>query len=419
MAKDQSNVSPQLLYSCSLKSKKDEEFRAKEGTMYRWTGTHWQAVPVHELERDAVKFLAVNAPDKCSERTAASCAATAVLDAAPLDDPLPNLVPVQNGEIWLRDLSMRPHDKEHCLTYCLSCFFEPFATAPTFLEFLEAALPDDEVREYLQEFAGYTLLPDTRHQLACWLIGSGGNGKSTFAQIMQALHSKPVSMSLDGLDGFKLGGLVGASLVYCDETPARIDEQRLKTLISGDAIQVDRKYRDAITIRPTAKWIVSGNSLPAISDHSDGFWRRWIIVPFNVKPAAPRPLLAETIIDSELSGVLNWALDGLKRLLDRGSFPPLPEALQAAQHAGKRQSNSVAAWLEDVDLVEAEGRDGGFAKSTIYTAYAVWCGKNGMKAVSAIKFWERMRQAYPELIEFKRGERRTRCVNLLLPALDD
>jgi len=398
---------------CKMLNESGEQYKSRDGQMFTWCGTYWKIVPIGDLERVAIKFLSVTVPQKCSEKTAGSCAATAILNADPLDDPMPDLIPCSNGCVYLKTGELHPHKHDYCLTYCLDCEYQPDEGSPKFDAFLTEALLDDAVREFLQEFAGYTLLPDCRHQLACWLIGGGGNGKSTFAQTMQALHSNPVSMSLDGLDGFKLAGLAGASLVYCDETPARIDEQRLKTLISGDSVQIDRKYRDPITLRPTAKWIVSGNSLPAISDHSDGFWRRWIIVPFNTKPKAVQPLLAERIIDSELSGVLNWALEGLRRLLDRGAFPPLPEGLKTSQDDGKRQSNSVAGWMEDVEAKLAEGRDSGMAKSHIYLDYQDWCGLNGVRPVSSMKFWERIKIAHPGLLEWKRGEKRVRCVNLL------
>ena len=216
---------------------------------------------------------------------------------------------------------------------------------------------------------------------------------------MQALHEKPVSMSLDGLDGFKLSSLLGASLVYVDETPRKINEERLKTLISGGAIEIDRKYRDPITIRPTAKWIVSGNALPALSDHSMGFWRRWVIFPFTVKPASIRPLLAESIIEEELAGVLNWALTGLVRLLKRGCFPALSSLMVAAKEAGKRETDSVKGWMDDIEPEGVERAEYGVAKDIAYQHYHRWSLRNGFKSVSSEKFWSRIKTLLPVLTE--------------------
>ncbi|SRR6266481_2106117 len=406
-------ISPQLQF-CSFLSGEEEKYKSKDGQMFRWTSTHWQVVQTIGLERMAFKFLAEKIPDKCSEKMAASCAASAILNAEHLDDPLPNLIPVQNGCIYLTTGELRSHSPNFGLTYCLSCHFDPSSTAPGFDAFLAESLPDAEIRAFLCEYSGYTLLPDTRHQLACWLVGPGGNGKSTFAEIMQALHGRPVSLSLDALDGFNLSSLPGASLVYCDETPPRIDEQRLKTLVSGSAVQIDRKYMSAICFKPTAKWLISGNTLPAITDHSDGFWRRWIVIPFTTKPATIKPQMADQVIVTELSGVLNWALSGLARLLERGRFPDLPEGLKTAQNEGKKQSNSVAGWIEDVEPHLAEGKDGGMPKLFVYSNYHTWANENGVRPVSSMKFWERIKQHFPDLVEFRRaGEESRRCVNLL------
>lgn len=411
--------SAQLQFSHYLLNDIDEtgrQYREKDGTLYQWTGTHWEAIPIQRLERTACAWLADHAKDKCNEKVAASCAATVIQRTIPLPEATHTVIPMLNGYLHIEGerMTLRPHDETLGVTYCLACAYHNAAGVDQFLSFITEALPDAEVRAYLQEYAGYTLLPDCRHQLACWLIGGGGNGKSTFAQIMQALHRKPVSMQLDALDGFNLAGLIGASLVYVDETPTRINEQRLKTLVSGDSVQIDRKYRDPLVIRPTAKWIVSGNALPAISDHSDGFWRRWVIVPFNTKPKTVQPLLGDIIVAEELSGVLNWALEGLRRLLQRGKFPPLPTALVDAQKTGKQQSNSVSAWLDDSEAFATDGKL--VSRKVIYGFYSTWCRNNGTKAVSSQKLWERVEQVFGERLKVTKT--RTKDGNIRMVNLD-
>ena len=255
------------------------------------------------------------------------------------------------------------------------------------------------LRDFVQEFVGYTLLPDTRFQRAQFWLGGGANGKSTLAEIVSALHEKTSAMTLDSLDGFKLSGLLGASLVYVDETPQRIDEQRLKAIISGGLIQVDRKYREALSFRPTAKWIICGNSLPAISDQSLGFWRRLPVVPFtqSFPDGKADHLLSLTIRQNELPGVLNWALAGLVRLLERGRFAAPPRAVIEAIEGGKRETNSVVAWWHAADVETVETAN--MTKESVYEKYSDWCRSNGMQAVASVKFWKRVRDVAPGLVE--------------------
>jgi putative DNA primase/helicase len=412
--------SPELRFANSIRNAPDK-YRSDGFTLFRWTGTHFYALPDTELEKMAWRFL-VETDDKCATpRLAASSARAAILHADPLPESGKNtVIPVKNGYVHISregEIDVKSHDPALGLTYCLSAEFAEGVEATRFGEFLCESMPDSQTLGFLQEFAGYTLLPDCRHEVAAWLIGPGGNGKSTFANVMQALHEKPVSMSLDALDGFKLSGLLGASLVYVDETPRKINEERMKTLISGGSIEIDRKYRDPITIRPTAKWIVSGNALPALSDHSMGFWRRWVIFPFTAKPSSVQPLLAETIVEQELAGVLNWALAGLVRLLERGNFPALSPLMAAAREAGKRETDSVKGWLDDIEPELNEKAEAGPSKDIIYQHYHRWALRNGFKSVSSEKFWARIKTQLPGLAEkrIRISGKQVRMVGLVHP----
>lgn len=412
---NQKSPSPQLAFSLKLK-KSRIAFRSKDGLMYKWVGSHWQVLHVTEMELCALKFLAIDFPSQCSEKLAASCAATAILaaDALPTAGQNSKIIPCRNGYLALGTMEVSPAVPEIGLTYCLNCDYVPDSTSPIFQSFLSEVQPDYDVRNFLQEYVGYTLLSDARHELGIWQIGSGGDGKSTFARVVEAIHQRPVAMKLDALHGFNLSNLLGASLVVVDETPPKINEQSLKTLVSGQLIQIERKYRDAINFRPSAKWIISGNSLPAISDHSIGFWRRWVIVPFNHKPKKVIPLLAEKVIEDELAGVFSWAIDGLKRLLERGHFAELPDVLRDAIKHGKNTTNSVSAWVNERSI--ETGDQAKNKKEDVYITYNCWCKANGMQPVASTKFWERLRPILPDIYEWRPGGvDRSRMVNIYLP----
>jgi putative DNA primase/helicase len=301
-------ISPQLAFSRFL-AVPNENFTTRDGSIYKFSGTHWQVQEPKIFERLAFDWLAKNEPAKASEKTAASCVASAILHIDELGksatDKNSVLVPVKNGTIRVEKegIYIKESDKNDNLTFCLACEFQEDAKSPLFFDFLRNSVPDIEVQAFLQEYVGYTLMPDSRHQISAWLLGPGGNGKGTFSEVVAALHGCVASMRIGNgdLSGFNLASMIGASLVLVDETPSRIDEQAIKTLISGDLIKIDRKYRNPVEIRPTAKWIVCGNALPSLSDQSDGFWRRWMIIKFDQKPDSVIPLLAQSIIQPRFS----------------------------------------------------------------------------------------------------------------------
>lgn len=385
-------------------------FAADGGVLYEWTGAHWQPLADSEAERMAWDWLVNEASHRATAKAACACVAAAALAALPLparrQEPGRVTIPCKNGyltlhatgksggvdggELWERTLEKPTRDAG--MTYVLACDYSLKARAPEFERFVAQVLPDAEVRAYVQEYLGYTLLPDCRFQRAQFWLGAGANGKSTLAEIIAALHEKVAAMELDALDGFKLVNLLGSSLVYVDETPHRIDEQRLKMLISGGLVQVDRKFRDPINLRPTAKWIILGNQLPAVSDQSAGFWRRLAIIPFSASfpDGSADPLIARRIIETELSGVLNWALGGLHRLLERGRFTQMPEAVLSQIETGKRETNSVLSWFVNSDIeTDAEAQT---PKDEVYASYRDWCRDNGSQAVSSERFWRRLTQ---------------------------
>ena len=390
--------------------------------LYQWTGTHWAPIDEEEAEREAYAWLVGQDPAWASAENARKAVRAACL----FSPRLPKLtdevvVPTRSGYVHLEGaaLSLKPADLALGLTHCLDCHYAPSDAPPVrFMAFLERALPDPQVRARVQEYIGYTLLADARYQRAQFWLGEGANGKGVLANIVQALHGRIAAMALDQLAGFHLSVLVGASLVYVDEVPRKpIDEQRLKSMIAGERIPVDRKYREPLSIHVRGKWLVLGNHLPAITDHSTGFWRRWDVVPFSVTiPERERdPLLANTIIRDELSGVLNWALEGLVRLQTRGAFDPvMPAAMQAMLHEAKADTNSVVAWIDDLGVALQVACD--TPKERVFEHYRTWCANNAMHEVSAVQFWKRVREQFREMTESRvrvgQGQRRVCNVRL-------
>lgn len=398
-----------------------------DGTiLWRWTGTHWEPFEEKHGKTHAYYWLVNSDPEHISDAYAGQAYAAAVrwLDALPEMVAEKVILPMRNGYLHLEDhgFVLKPHDRNFGLQHVLKCDYDPTAPTPErFQRFLQRILPDNQVRARVQEYIGYTFLPDARFQRAQLWLGEGANGKGTLANILQALHHRTAAVQLNALEGFRLAGMVGASLIYCDEAPQRgIHEQTLKSLIAGESVMVDRKYQDPLTLRIKGKWLVLGNHFPAITDQSSGFWRRWDIVPFStVIPENERkPLLEQEIIANELSGVLNWSIDGLLRLLKRGSFDVvLPEQMRVMLRQAKTETNSVQAWFEAVDCqVSTKAQT---QKTVIYANYADWCRANGMAPVSSIKFWKRL----PEIVGTGRliedrirtnGGTQQRCCNLLV-----
>ncbi len=390
--------------------------------LYQWNSTFWQALEEHAAKRLAYHWLVKNDRNFASDANARAAHKASLLWVGELPHAThETVIPCQNGYVTIHDgqCHLIEAAPEFGLRHELRCRFEPTAVAPRFSQFLAEILPDEDVKARVQEYAGYTLLGDTRFQRAQFWLGQGANGKGTLANIIQALHNRTAAIQLDDLGGFKTSVLLGASLIYCDEAPCnRINESLLKTLIAGEQCLVDRKHRAPLSTRIFGKWLVLGNCIPTIKDATHGFWRRWDFVPFSqtIPPERCDPLLATRIIEHELSGVLNWALDGLTRLLARGRFDEhLPQAMQALLSDAKTETNSVRAWHEECSVSFSQTPCSA-TKDEVYQHYRTWSERNGMNPFPAPQFWFRLRDI-GQLTETRKrqGQQQVRWCNVCFP----
>ena len=210
--------------------------------------------------------------------------------------------------------------------------FDPSATCPRFLRFLEEVLPrraeSDQRMLLLQQLAGYCLAgPHLRLERFFILHGRGANGKSIFALTLTALlGDENVShLTIPQLNHrfmvHELSNKIANIAMDLSEVD-KADEGVLKSLTSFEPQTVDRKHKAPVKVKPFVKLVFATNVLPHIKDNTDGIARRMVIVPFLETFAADRAdvrLLDE--LSKELPGILNWALEGLKSLIERqGQF---------------------------------------------------------------------------------------------------
>lgn len=413
-----------ILYAKHLQS--TEEYATLNNTLHQWSGQYWCKIEFNAAQREALHWVSGNSGGATvGARQAREAVNTALLwvpELAP-SGGAELLIPLKNG--YLVDdggtFVLTPHDKALGVNYLINCDYDPGASAPAlFTAFIEQILPDAEVRARVQEYLGYTLLGDARFQRGQVWIGTGANGKGVLANIVQAFHQQVAALNLAELGGFALSHLPGASLIYVDEVPScKIDDTILKRLLAGETAPIRRHYQPPINVRIQAKWLILSNTIPKVEDQSDGFWRRFDMVPFDVTiPETHRdPLLAEKIIRDELSGVLNWLLEGLRRLLDRGRFDPTkPTAIAALDHYSRIRTDSVRGWVDEEEIALLTTCT--THKDDVYQSYANWARRNGMIPQSAQRFWMSLKNIFPDLNTDGRvcvRGKRVRSCNVRLP----
>lgn len=304
------------------------------------------------------------------------------------------LINLQNGtfEITDKEQRLRDFDRTDFLKYQLPFEYDPTATCPMFDKYLEQVLPDQSCRHVLSEYVGYIFTNGLKLEKAAILYGTGANGKSVFFEIMSALigANNICSYSLQSLtkpDGYQRAELANKLLNYATEINGKLETSIFKQLVSGEAVEARQIYGKPFTMREYGKLMFNCNELPREVEQTNAFFRRFIIIPFTqtIAEADQDPELSDKIVKHELSGVFNWMLDGLKRLLKQRKFTQ-SDAIARQLDDFRRESDSVASFMDE----EYTTPENVFLK-VLYAEYRAYCNNNGYTPVSSKTLSKRLR----------------------------
>ena len=246
----------------------------------------------------------------------------------------------------------REHRPEDYATSALPYEYDPEADCEVFKAVLRKAAPD--AVGFLQEFAGYCLTPDTSLETALWFKGPRGSGKSTVIEgLVAMLGDKHGVLGLGEIESspFALSRIPGKTLLVSTEQPSSYlrSTHVIDALISGESIIMDRKHRDAEEVTPTAKIVWAMNEAPRIANTTSGIFRRVKIVEFPALEGERDPDVKE-YVKSEGAGILNWALEGLARLRERGGFE-FPKSVVTATAEFEKANDLPAQFVEEECVV--------------------------------------------------------------------
>ena len=307
------------------------------------------------------------------------------------------IINLLNGTLEINEtIRLRPFDPDDFITYQLPYDYDPIATAPRFMEYLNEVLPDESAQRVVSEFLGYVFIPNSHLKLekALLLYGPGANGKSVFFEIVKALlgNENLSSYSLSSLTnetGYYRAEVANKLVNYASEINGNLEAARFKALVSGEPIEARKPYGQAFILQDYARLIFNTNELPRDVEHTLAFFRRFLIIPFNVIIPESRQdkELANKIIETELPGVFNWILEGLQRVLEQRKFSTCDLADRELT-TFQRESDSVQMFLEDQNL--NPDPDEWTPVKEIYNNYRVYCYEDGYKPVGKKVFIRRL-----------------------------
>jgi P4 family phage/plasmid primase-like protien len=339
-----------------------------------------------------------------------------------------SVIVCQNGVLAVATGQFAPHSPTHFARRKIGAAYEAGAECPEFVRLLTEMFGDrsqEEQQKYvdlIQEFFGAALAPkllSREQRKAAVLVGASRSGKTEVSYSLRALMGSPIaSPSVAEISGsFGLASFYDAIAWIRDDAVNEGDEldaQRFKTIITGEPIDINRKGLPAVLgVSLAMPVLLTANSLPRTRDKSDAIYNRSLIVDMNrvfsdeeahaMKKRLGVPPGAEAatphIFSTEGSGMLNWALAGLKRLMDRGRYDP-PASVSKATQTFKDDNNPVGEWAR-VCVEPAPGADYFFqavSRDDLMCSYHGWQREQdgeAAKALGARGMFPRFRAAVP------------------------
>jgi len=275
---------------------------------------------------------------------------------------------VKNGVLNIITHELEGFSPKYRFFNKLPLLYNKDKTCINITNFFKSVVKSDKDTLVLQELFGYLLYRDYKFEKCFMLLGKGRNGKSKTIELMKRFigieNCSNISLQDMEEDNFSLGELFNKWANLSPDLPktALKSSSKLRELTGHDMISASRKFLNKVSFVNFAKMIFCTNELPWVYDNNFAFYERWVMLdfPFTFLPKHEIEKLSESSIikeadpeiinkittDDELSGLLNWSLEGLKRLLKEGEFSSSSTA-EEIKIIWQRNSNNVIAFVKD------------------------------------------------------------------------
>jgi P4 family phage/plasmid primase-like protien len=324
-----------------------------------------------------------------------------ITNSAPLikiNSQNPEMLAVKNGLLNVFTEQLTAFSHEIYITSKLDWEYLENVKAQNFLKFIDDVLPNKTQQKQLQQLVGHCLYRKIITETCLILIGKGENGKSIFLTVIKEfLGSNNVSShSIQQIcyDKFVIDQIKDKLANICADLPHKelMNTGTYKALVSGDSVEIYIKHvQGCKTIDPYTKYLYSANHIPTITteEDSNAWYRRFIFADFNQTFKGKAKIPRQTLLDmlttpEEMTGILNWALEGLKELKKNGEITDKPSVEEIRKEYRKRSSTTLAYFDSQVQITDNEA-DWVFTDDW-FRDYVTFCHENNLKPKSKFQF---------------------------------
>jgi P4 family phage/plasmid primase-like protien len=307
-------------------------------------------------------------------------------------------IPTRSGLLDIHTLELEPARPEHLATWRIECDYNSNARCPWWETMLDDFFGDrpaelrDATKATLQEILGAGLMENKARALTRALVLEGPSeaGKTRILDVLSGLFcDRPIATPLD-----VLGGTHGL-MEFRRRAPWVLHEafnagqwhlsSVVKSILTGDPVQINIKNGAIVTQRIKSPVFWGTNHPPQFKEATKAIVNRMIVIkcrtvfdPKNLVGAAAEGRKrgyaepSDFILKEEKSGLLNWAVEGLRRALARGHIEITAE-VAATMETVRQDSNIVAGFLDECADYSADAM---VSVPDFCAAFSVWWGEN-------------------------------------------
>ena len=308
----------------------------------------------------------------------------------------PFKVVFKNGILDIYTMKLEPMTPDNLESIRINCNYDPNAYSATVDEFFNTATNGDKlIEQLLYEAIGYSMLKTNELQKAFILVGSGRNGKSTYLDLIKAVLGRENTTSVSFKDlsnNFRAAMLEGklASLAGDISSQPITDSDLVKSISAGEDITIEQKYKQAQSKPLFSTLFFACNKLPRTPDTSEGFYRRWCIIPFvanlsKITRVEGMMFKKDLLSQESLDYVAYKAIQAIYQVLTTNEEFSEPQAVKDMLQQYKIDNSTVLSWFRDIhkeDLNKIKNLKTGAA----YVSYCKWCEDAGRSRSSQTTF---------------------------------
>jgi putative DNA primase/helicase len=389
----------------TIYGKNTEEIYAFDGKIY--TPEKAKAIIKTECERIWGKYCKTKNVSEVLEKIKRSTET----DRKRFDDIPSNYIPLENGIFDLNEKVLLPFDSKFPFRFYIPVKYNKTASCPNFLKFLDETLIPEDI-PVMQEWFGFSLHRKYFIKKGVICFGLKDTGKTILLKALIRFigQDNTCGISLQRItaeDKFALSSFYGKlQNIYDDLSSKDLDNGGgFKIVTGGGYITAEYKFGDSFTFLNYAKQTFACNKIPPIKDDDGAYIERWLPIEFlNQVPEAEQDnfLFDKLTTEEELSGILNWALEGLDRLLKNGKFS-YSRTKEQVKHLMERSGDFLSKFAEDC-LIQAQGER--ISKELMFELYTAWANKTDSPRISKEQLGRRLENSIKYIISKRDTEER-------------